>query len=547
MLVTQINSFLNSIYNDSNKLSTVLIYGKWGCGKTFAINEFVSSENKPNVIYVSLFGIGDKNDIFAILSEYLDSSFLARVNGDYFVKPAVEKASYKYALVVFDDLERKGEGLTYTAIYGIVDALRKQGIKVVCVINEENLGSNLNEFNEFKEKTFDAILSVEADINAAMNIVGDKHLVGDNLIKVVKENLRTLERAKLFYDSIVFQINQRKLTTFFDVIGVTKNIYFEYIALASRCLFSSNNKKPTFKNGDYESFSYDRRVDAYGEYIANELFLVKQQETDVSVYKIEELIALMISGDFDKYFSNYYYKESPELLKASILYEEPFYLSDSEKEEYKAAFLNNCNKFDFSNQLYEKTLLRFLNTFILSINETEKEAIADRIVETVSREESRDIFGSIRLSENVSVSNDFMKMLEDKYLIHKRTTNEKMFKSLLQTKNYSELTNFIYNNRYISESEKEIILELFEKNDYVLPDLSEKVDHSSWTYCHEIAKYVSGTKHEKSFIAVLGSQCKQNRSSISLREKCNALVHYNLGEKVDFFELCPIKKRRALK
>ncbi len=71
MLVTKLDEFLTSVYNDTNKFSTILISGKWGCGKTFSIKKFIYSEEKPNVIYLSLFGLNSKTDVFAILSEYL--------------------------------------------------------------------------------------------------------------------------------------------------------------------------------------------------------------------------------------------------------------------------------------------------------------------------------------------------------------------------------------------------------------------------------------------------------------------------------------------
>lgn len=543
MLATQLTYFLKNLYENINKYSTVLISGEWGCGKTYAINKFVNSEEKPNVIYLSLFGLNSKNDIFAILSEYLDSSFLMNVNGEFFVKPILEKTNYKHAMVVLDDLERKGKDLTFSTIYGIVDALRKLGLKTVCVINDKYSKLDGKDYNEFKEKTFDVVVCVEADKALVPKIVGKEELIDETLIKDAKSNWRTIERATIFYDEIIDYINKFGLTNFFDDIGITKSLFFKYVTLAMRCVFSSNDTKPQLKKDDFKDFSYERRVLLLGEHVANELSAISENESLESSYKIEELVILILSGNYSDYFSRYYHKKDSALEDISILMDVPFFLDDTEKEEYKNAFLGKYKTFDFSNDTYEKILISFLNAFILQISEEEKVAIAERIVETVSYEDARDLFSSIRLSENKNVSDDFMKLLSEKYKTMKSNNDLESIKRFIGDKDYKQLTDFIFNCRHLATDDKNAILTIFDKYGFALPDLSKRVDYSSWTYCHEIARFVRETDFEAEFLGVLKKQCNGNQESISLREKCNALVRYNINKNIDFFEMCPLKKK----
>lgn len=548
MLVTKLKSFLKSIYDDTYKFSTVLISGKWGCGKTYAIKEFINSEEKPNVIYLSLFGLNNKNDVYSILSEHLDSSFLMNVNKEYFAKPLFETREYKHAIIVFDDLERKGKDLSYSIFYGIVDALRKNGIKVVCIINEEIAKKEATDFNSFREKTFDAVLYVEADGNVLADVIKEDIVgIDESIIKNVNENWRTVERAKIYYDSILAEIDKRGLTNFYVASGISENLLFKYVAIATRCLFAFNENKPVFKDDKYESIPYERRVSLFGEYSANELSTLKDEETEVSLYRIEELMLLIRDGDFDTYFGRFYYEKDSVLDETDILNLEPFFLDDDGQNEYKQQFLQKYQKMDFSTHRHERILLRFLNSFIEQISEKEREMIADRIVETVSYEDSRDLFASIRVSENKEVSDAFMKILSTKYSIAKNSKNERTIEELINEKEYEKLTDYLYNSRYLLENEKNAILKMLEKFNYALPDLSKGVNYSSWTYCHQVAKFVSGTDFQESFINVLKSQCEKNKESISLREKCNALVQYNIDKTIDFFVLYPPKKKKTTK
>ncbi len=543
MLVTRLKSFLINVYNDTYRFSTILISGKWGCGKTYSIKEFINSEEKPNVIYLSLFGLNNKNDVYSILSERLDSSFLMNVNKEYFVKPLFEKNDYKHTIIIFDDLERKGKDLTYSVFYGIVDALRKVGVKVVCVINDEVTKGDAVDFNSFKEKTFDVLLSVEADGNVLIDIIKDSAIgIDESIIKDVNENWRTIERAKMHYDNILSQINQRGLTNFYERSGISETLLFKYVALATRCLYAFNENKPTFKDDDYGSFSYERRVSTFGEYAANELFTLKEKESAESIYKIEELMLLIRDSDYDKYFARYYYQKDSILEESNILNYEPFFLDDEGKDNYRTEFLKKFKEMDFSTDRHERILLRFLSNFIDKIDEKDKEMVAERIVETVNYEDSKDLFGSIRLSENGEVSNAFMQLLSAKYSDAKSVKNEITLGELIKEGQFVKLTDYLYDNRYALEDEKKAILQVLEKHDYALPDLSKTIDYSSWTYCHEVAKFVSKTEFKESFIDVLGNQCKKNKRSISLREKCNALINYNIDKTIDFFKLYPLKK-----
>ena len=49
MLVTRLREKLNSALNKSEN-NTILIDGKWGCGKTYSIKEFIDKDKKNSSI-----------------------------------------------------------------------------------------------------------------------------------------------------------------------------------------------------------------------------------------------------------------------------------------------------------------------------------------------------------------------------------------------------------------------------------------------------------------------------------------------------------------
>ena len=137
MLASELNGLLIKFVEEVNPFKTMLVDGKWGCGKTFSINQFIEKNFKAKSIYLSLFGIKKEEDVVIRLSEYLDSTFIININGEYSIKSTLVEKPFNGLLIVLDDLERKGDGLSFSSIYGIINALRNIGFKVICICNSK--------------------------------------------------------------------------------------------------------------------------------------------------------------------------------------------------------------------------------------------------------------------------------------------------------------------------------------------------------------------------------------------------------------------------
>ena len=551
MLLTKLKYFLDTFYRDEDKTRTVMINGAWGSGKTFTVHSFVENNN-VNSIYLSLFGLKNPQDIFARLAEHLDSSYLDLVNGKYSIKPSFKELEYNNTLVVLDDLERKHDELKFVGIFGIIDSLRKLGFKIVAIIYDKNIKDV--DYYDFREKTFDTVINTEADFGIYNEVLGDGFQnypsIDEEVFKSIDTNWRIFKRAAFKYKLFDEELKKRNLTNFCSDIGITDSSLFQYIMLADKCFFSTNSDAPAFKKDDFSKITYDRRKEMFGTYTANDLYKLSKEETTISMQRIEELIDLFSNGDFDSYFEHFYYKKDNSFLDENpILYKMPFFLEDDEKDKYKTVFLKNIDLFNFSLQTHQNILKSFLSNFIKHISKKEKKRIMERIVNTIPSDESRRFLDLFMLEDNndalLSFVDELSNMFEEKSI--KEVLGE-LGKLGINNK-YKEMTHFLYDNRHVSGPKKKAIFNYLKNNHFLLPDLSKTVDYSSWGYCHEVAKYVCGSEAEKGFVEELKQQCLSNERSVSVRERCSALVLYNLNKTIDFAKEYPIKARpkKALK
>lgn len=122
------------------------------------------------------------------------------------------------------------------------------------------------------------------------------------------------------------------------------------------------------------------------------------------------------------------------------------------------------------------------------------------------------------------------------FLLKKKQEKDNLFiDNLLSSNNYSKLTDYLYENRYSLKEKKNRLLEAISQKGFCLPDLSKEIKNSMWSYCHEVARFIANTDYQEMFIEALKNQCRHSKS-IELRKKCDALVRYNLNEKVNFLK-----------
>lgn len=173
----------NYLAKDDTQYATLLT-GKWGCGKTYFIKEYMK-KYQDRLIYVSLFGlknIDDVNDaIFGAMYPKLTSDTTKIATG---LLKSVAKIGLQFDLdelnlngklidfltrnkdkhiFVFDDLERSF--ISYDEILGFInDLTENNSIKVIIVANIDEIQDNNKEiFDKFKEKVISRTFVVQND------------------------------------------------------------------------------------------------------------------------------------------------------------------------------------------------------------------------------------------------------------------------------------------------------------------------------------------------------------------------------------------------
>ena len=201
------------------KNRVIMIDGPWGCGKTYALNEYIKAQsffNRKNIYYVSLFGIDNIKELNGTLfGKHSVSNIFERIKGDISVSFLNEtvKANIKldYVLkvkdknnkgngktIILDDLERVNfNKIDIFDLLGYVERLVTSGFTIVIVANERALkDKELQIINEFSDKIIETKIRVDSCDDAVleqqfsnMNV----SLIG--LHKYFDSNLRLALRA----------------------------------------------------------------------------------------------------------------------------------------------------------------------------------------------------------------------------------------------------------------------------------------------------------------------------------------------------------------
>ena len=287
---------LNAYIENPDPRYALMLKGKWGCGKTFLVNQWIEKtfkhlENKEDVVLepirVSLYGMTSIDQITKAIDRqlhpFLYSKFakigvgLLKIAGktvfrtdldlngdggkDVTLSTSIDSLSFlaskdkdvkpdNLKLLVFDDLERSH--ITMKQILGYINYFVEYcGCHVVIVGDESRItdqGEN-KILDDFKEKTVGKEFEVEADIDAAVKSFIDELPLVDwldtqkvlikNVFNASKcENLRILRRS--LYD---FKLQYLKLdeTLLRNDEKIMPGLLASFIAVY--CEYKGNNKE----------------------------------------------------------------------------------------------------------------------------------------------------------------------------------------------------------------------------------------------------------------------------------------------------------------
>lgn len=227
----------NFISDTHNEL--LVIKGKWGAGKTFFWQKLVEECQAKKCVgrqfysYVSLFGVNSLEELNnSILASRVDANpnkaqqtldALTANLKTLAVKLEQVPVLREYTggmissflhlmldntLVCFDDLERRGDGLSIKDVFGLASLLKEQrGSKVVLILNDEGLGDAQKEFKLHGEKVFDREVRFSVTNEEAFGYVFPpsfprRTVVENCCVTLHIGNIRTLQRVKRFINDI---------------------------------------------------------------------------------------------------------------------------------------------------------------------------------------------------------------------------------------------------------------------------------------------------------------------------------------------------------
>ncbi len=177
-------------FADSNDKS-LLIDGPWGCGKTHQIREFLKQQKRENIrqcFYMSLFGFNDiktlNNELYTILhpikiktQKVINNVFKIAtagiktfpIPGISGIADTIDAIGYSLgelnenktkdnitSIIIFDDMERIGDKITYEELFGYISSLYMRGARFIGIVSSDNISNNKKDsFAAFREKVFD--------------------------------------------------------------------------------------------------------------------------------------------------------------------------------------------------------------------------------------------------------------------------------------------------------------------------------------------------------------------------------------------------------
>lgn len=281
--------YLNEYCENPDPQYAVMLSGKWGCGKTYFIKEWVesikttSSENfneeeiTLEPIYISVYGMTAISDIKNALDREINPFFYSKTgkilkNTGKILGKLVFKTSFDIdgngkedttfsasidslslfsssaenikgtKLLIFDDIERCQ--IDIKQLLGFINGFVEHCQCHVVVLGDvEHLADKKEAFDEFKEKTIGREFEIQPDIETAVKCFLSEELVCNYLqsqqdfiidcfIASGYNNLRVLRQCLYDFKRILFQIegnsNDNENSFLHSFLGCFIATYFEY-------------------------------------------------------------------------------------------------------------------------------------------------------------------------------------------------------------------------------------------------------------------------------------------------------------------------------
>lgn len=568
---------------------SVLIDGPWGCGKTYQVKRYIEEtrNTESKIHYISLFGIESIDEINTKLYQLIHPNLFKTKKVAYYGLNIISKAISpmplvggvsgvvdalgfaindlpdkdisKNRIIVFDDLERVDSELSYIALLGYMNSLFLSQTRIMCLCSSDNIDDDKkDDFHDFKEKIFDRMHVIdESDEDIIRSYFYGRPIKNlSSMIGEFENNLRQAQKTASFFAEII-KYSEGKEYHLDDKITDVQLV--RNCNQAIKICFSQN-EKPSFSNKADDTltydFSYKQDVKAVGENIANGIHkLLRSKRSAIIDPTIQSYSENIIKGLIDIFlfknyvlFDNTFKTKVTKISEEDFLDNEVFYLSDEGKENYANEFLERLYKgkiaFDRVNNQRFADILRYTNHQFSDIERTKIiDIMFEQSIDNVGpfMDVGDSIISQVRSVPGVrdySTIEQWINGIDTKRKeLFIKSKIEKL-KSCYEQKTFTDMDLFVdgLEMSSITRGNSEI-KDFIVNSDFLLPDLSESMTHSEWGYAHRMVKYAKSVGEAEKFINVAVKICQNNPNNNSLIERYDALIHYNIDDKINIKDL----------
>ena len=427
-------------YIDNKDPYALQIDGEWGSGKTFFINDFSNTTQKAKVIYFSIYGYNDfqnlKTELLSQIATELNKSFIIKtgkklnstlkrfninsnlvlnsinVLSDITLKKTIQhilEKNNETIVVVIDDLERLSEKIELQDLLGFIvnDIIEKFKFKVLIISNEAKMKKH-QEFLKIKEKIISKTIEFSRDevilqeilqeiiksdfLNDNLNWIIDIFSIFDNPCKI---NLRTVfsiinnfEFVERKFKEHPSDLDERYCNEFLK--SVFLNIYVLTTELKSGNI--KNEQIHILKKHDFDRFFYiNGKLDNenYWHLLIDKYHSKSKLFDDYIIYS-NSIMSYVISGIWydDNYRNKWYECFYPDGIIEDYEKLSNFYnYSESELVKIQERLLIDCFESDIT---YNKVIdiyrrLSYFETIdLLLIEKSKLDDLIVRITELLS-------------------------------------------------------------------------------------------------------------------------------------------------------------------
>ena len=582
MNIMDIKDIIIQVANQDMCCKSVLIDGDWGCGKTTIIKEAIDeiSKNKnlkKKIIYQSLFGIKDVDELTMCYSNVANGAIKI---GKAIVTPFVKSIPYvgeevhasldnatalfnpnfkrKNKVFIFDDLERVDSSFSYISLMGFFNQLLLRDCIIICISSLNGLSKiNLERKDDlcnFIEKSFDRVFYInEAPTDIIIKIFSDL----ENISQVIKKYIKTFEnnlRLAIKVHRLLSEIETAKSVCNYNFNRINNEQFLKAAILCIMAVYTNvqlESIDEKEKNKSYLEWfiaasdkPLEKRVlKRINEELSNNGEIYLPEEKDIISELSRCFSYVEIHNDYSELERCYGSKEEKQKSDNQVN-ESIFYLSDEDK---KKRFENLVSKILNNEVNYDKSLIdEIVDIFKYTRFDFKQDGLIEHLSSHIAKEaingnktslnRLEDYISFPRESGDEKVYTQIEEIYDKSNELYRGTKNSELSIELMkyyQEKDYASLTDFIYDvanfkkPQFIRDSFNQLLLD----NNFYLPNLRETINYNSWSYCHEVARYVRDKENlEKPFLSLLEKIAKENSDSDSAVDRINALVKYNFNK-----------------